>query len=207
MQNLGYRMWNFVMHVKLFVMPVNFSSLMQLKLKAKLEKVFSKHEKMRHACKILPGMWNMTFSAFFPYSAHAIPFPGLNLIGCIEELHRMRLKTSCVFITNNINPDDYSEISVFKFPFGSVARQSLAKLQNQFMRTSDNWINVAWGRSFVWIFPTEQRTLNECDDCPLCFVLLGSVLQCCLGYYLVLRCTNLFAWCPWCWFSRTAAWV
>ena len=140
------------------------------------------------------------FCIFFLFcTCHTIPWLE------IDWLHRRT--SAAMFITNNINPDDYSEISVFKFPFGSVARQSLAKLQNQFMRTSDNWINVAWGRSFVWIFPTKGRTLNECDDRPLCFVLLGSVLQGYLGYYLVLRCTNLFAWCPWCWFSRTAAWV
>ena len=28
--------------------------------------------------------------------------------------------------------------------------------------------------------PTKGYTLNECDDFLLCFVLVGSVLQCCL---------------------------
>ena len=44
------------MCVKLFVMPVNSSSLMQMKLKAKVEKVFSKHEKIRDSCKTWPEM-------------------------------------------------------------------------------------------------------------------------------------------------------
>ena len=45
------------------------------------------------------------------------------------------------------------------------------------LRTFYNWINVARGRSFVWIFPTKERTLNECDNFLLCFVLLVSVLH------------------------------
>ena len=35
-----------------------------------------------------------------------------------------------MFITNNIIPDYNSEISTFMFPFGCVAKQSLAKVRN-----------------------------------------------------------------------------
>ena len=35
-----------------------------------------------------------------------------------------------MFMTNSIIPGYNSEISTFMFPFGSVAKQSLAKLQN-----------------------------------------------------------------------------
>ena len=35
-----------------------------------------------------------------------------------------------MFITNNIIPGYNSEISTFMFPFGCVAKQSLAKLRN-----------------------------------------------------------------------------
>ena len=57
----------------------------------------------------------------------------VNLIGCIEKLHRMRLKTGCNCDVHN-KPDNNiilgcnSEILAFMFPFGSVAKQSLAKL-------------------------------------------------------------------------------
>ena len=35
-----------------------------------------------------------------------------------------------MFITNNIIPGFYLETSAFTFPFGSVAKQSLAKIRN-----------------------------------------------------------------------------
>ena len=94
-----------------------------------------------------------------------------NLIVSIEELKCMRLKTGF-----DVNNKQFGEtiLSCFR----SAAQQSLAKLWN--MQTSDNWIKVGWGRSFVWIYPTKGRTLNECDDFLLCFVMLELFRHCCL---------------------------
>ena len=57
----------------------------------------------------------------------------VNLIGSIEKLHRVRLKTgyNCDVHKkpdNNIILRCHSEILAFIFPFGSVAKQSLTKL-------------------------------------------------------------------------------
>ena len=70
---------------------------------------------------------------WLPPNPQGINAVTLNLICCIEKLHQMRLKTDCnnvMFITNNIIPGCYSEISAFMFTFGSVTKQSLDKLQN-----------------------------------------------------------------------------
>ena len=82
-----------------------------------------------------------------------------NLIGSIEELHRMRLKTGF-----DVNNKQFGETILSSFR--SAAQQSLAKMRN--MQTSVNWIKVGRGRSFVWIYPTKGRSLNECDDFLLC---------------------------------------
>ena len=56
----------------------------------------------------------------------------VNLIGCIEKLHRMKLKpvAIAIFIRNNLIPGRNSEISAFTFTLGSVANQSLSKRRN-----------------------------------------------------------------------------
>ena len=107
-------------------------------------------------------------------------------------------KPVAMFITNNIILGYNLEILAFMFPFGSVAKQS----SKWFKQTSDNWINVARGRSLVWILLPKDVLCMNVICFLLCFVLLVSVLQ-------QAGSTVLFAWWPWCWIltDSTLAWV
>ena len=69
--------------------------------------------------------WVVDWLLLRPQGINAVT---VNLIGCIEKLHPMRLKTGCN--CNVHSPGCNSKISAFIFTFGSVAKQSLAKRRN-----------------------------------------------------------------------------
>ena len=66
------------------------------------------------------------------------------------------------------------------FPFGGVAKQSLAKLRNNQVNIRQLIQRCSRKKLCLNFCLPKDNTLNECDDFLLCFVLLGSVLQCCL---------------------------
>ena len=63
------------------------------------------------------------------------------------------------------------------FPFGSVAKQSLAKLLNNLSQRPTTESTLLEEEALFEVFLPKGCTLNECDDFLLCFVLLGSVLH------------------------------
>ena len=106
----------------------------------------------------------------------------VNLIGCIEELSPHEInKPVAMFITNNIIPRYNSEISAFMFPFGGVAKQSAAKLRN-------NWsdirqLNQRCSRKKLCLNFSYQSTYFEWMwwfPAVLCLAELSSVVLRCL---------------------------
>ena len=84
-----------------------------------------------------------------------------------------------MFITNNIIPD-----FGFPFPFGSVAKQSLAKLRNNLSEHPTTESTLLEEEALLEFFPTKGRTLNECDDS--CFALSCRAQFCILTDYSTL---------------------
>ena len=63
------------------------------------------------------------------------------------------------------------------FTFESVAKKSLAKLRNNLSEHPTTESTLLEEEALFEFFLLKGRTLNECDDFLLCFVLLGSVLH------------------------------